>query len=468
MSPLEWARKRVEAFEWRRPWRRRDRAPRHVAVGEFQSDAVEIEERSEPRLARVTLYLVGALICAAATWATFSKVDIVVTAGGKLITTQPNLVVQALETSVIRDIHVSVGDVVRRGQPLAALDPTFSQADVDQIGARFSALNAAANRLRAELDHRIFAAADSTNHFETLQERLFEQRKGYYEASLRNFDAQIASSQANLETSRGEQKIMSERLDALRSIESMRSTLMDRELGSRLNFLLSRDARLEVENNLERSRGNEIDLGHKVEKLRAERQSFVEEFRRSAFQELVDTIAKRDAAAEELKKAELRRKLVVLSAPVDAIVLEIAHRSIGSVVREAETVFVLVPREDPLEIEVNVESKDIGLLAVGLPVRVKFDAFPFQKYGTGSGVVRVISRDSFATNTKNEGAGRLDPLFYRVRVALTDVRPRLSAEHIQIMPGMSVTAEMNVGRRRVASYFLYPLLRGLDESIREP
>ena len=448
---------------------------KRTVIGEFQSDAVEIEERPAPRVARLMVYAIAALIGAVATWASLSTVDKVVTAPGKLISTQPNLVVQSLETSVIRQIHVKVGDVVHRGQALATLDPTFSQADVEQLRTRLAALNAAANRLQAELGNRDFKASDPTNSDDVLQEKLFAQRKAFYVASLRNFDAQIASAQANLQTSRGEKEIMAQRLDNLRAIEDMRATLMNKELGSRLNFLLSRDARLEVENTLEHTRGNEVDLGHRVEKLSADRQSFIEDFRRTAFQELVDTLAKRNAAAEELKKAELRRHMVVLSAPVDSIVLEIAHRSIGSVVREAETLFVLVPSDALLEAEVNVDNKDIGLMAVGESVRVKFDAFPFQKYGTGSGVVRVISQDSFSSEANSEGArtnseraSHSSQPFYRIRVALTDKHLRGPPDQFKLMPGMTVTAEMNVGSRSVISYFLYPLLRGLDESIREP
>jgi HlyD family secretion protein len=57
--------------------------------------------------------------------------------------------------------------------------------------------------------------------------------------------------------------------------------------------------------------------------------------------------------------------------------------------------------------------------------------------------------------------------YYRVLVDVTDTKLRLKPERIQMIPGMAVTAELKVGRRSVISYFLYPLLRGLDESIRE-
>jgi hemolysin D len=443
-------------------------ARKPAVVSEFQSDAIEVEEHTPPRFARVTLYCVVALILAAVGWAAGSQVDMIVAAQGKLITTRPNLVVQPLETSVIRQIHVRAGDVVNRGDVLATLDPTFSQADLDQLRTRVAAFDATINRLKAELGGYDFVVTDTANPDDVLQGEMFLQRRTFYESQLRNFDAQIASALANLKTSHDEEAVLVQRLETVRSIETMRGTLMDKEVGSKLNFLLSRDARLEVETNLSRIRGNQADYEHKVEKTRADRQVFVEEFRRTAYQDLVETLAKRNSAAEDLKKVELRRQLIMLSAPADSIVLEIANRTVGSVVREAETLFVLVPRNVPLQAEINVEGKDIGRVAVGQPVRIKFEAFPFQKYGTGSGNVRVISHDTFAPDTKGEGARRIPAPYYRVLVDVTDTKLRRQPERIQMIPGMAVTAELKVGRRSVISYFLYPLLRGLDESIREP
>ncbi len=436
-------------------------------IAEFQSDAIEVEERTPPRIARLTLYAVVALILVSVGWASFSHVDMIVTAQGKLITTRPNLVVQPLETSVIREIHVKAGDRVSRGDILATLDPTFSQADLDQLRTRVAAFDAAINRLKAELDGYDFVAADSSNPDEVLQGKLFVQRRNFNEAQIRNFDAQIASASANLKTGQNEEAVLIQRLDTMKSIETMRSTLMDKEVGSKLNFLLSRDARLDVESNLSRIRGNQADFEHRVEKARADQQVFIEEFRRTAYQDLVETLAKRNSAAEDLKKVELRRQLIVLSAPADAIVLEIANRTVGSVVREAETLFVLVPRDVPLQAEINVEGKDIGQITVGQPVRIKFEAFPFQKFGTATGAVRVVSQDTFAPDSKGENGRRMPAPYYRVLVDVVDAKLRLQPERAQLIPGMAVTAEMKVGRRSVISYFLYPLLRGLDESIRE-
>ncbi|WP_040771767.1 HlyD family type I secretion periplasmic adaptor subunit [Rhodopseudomonas sp. B29] len=443
------------------------RTRRPEIVGRFQSDAVEIEERSPPRVARLTLYAVLALILTAILWASFSRVDTVVTAQGKLITTHPNLVLQPLETSVIREMHVRAGDVVKQGTPLATLDPTFSQADVDQLRVKVAAFDAAIERLRAELDGRDYVLSDPSNSDAILQGRLYAQRKSYFATQLMTFDAQVASARANLKTGQEEETVLTQRLETMKSIESMRSSLMDREVGSRLNFLLSKDARLEVENNLSRSRGSQIDAAHKIEKANADRQVFIEDFRRTSYQDLVETLAKRSGAAEEMKKAELRRQLIVLSAPADAVVLEVANRTVGSVVKEAETLFVLVPRNVPLQAEINIEGRDIGQVAVGQKVRLKFEAFPFQKYGTGSGVVRVVSDDAFNPENKGDPSHKNAAPYYRVLVDVTDAKLRPASGQVQLIPGMAVTAELKVGARRVMSYFLYPLLRGLDESIRE-
>ena len=443
----------------------RSRAPRPQVASEFQSDAVEIEEQAPPPLARATLYCVLALIVVAVAWATVSQVDMVVSAQGKLVTTGSNLVVQPLETSVIRDIAIKPGDQVDSGDVLATLDPTFSQADLDQLQNKVAAFDASINRLKAELSGNSYVVDNSSNANDLLQQSVFQQRKSAYDAQMQNYDAQIASAHANLATAQDEEKILVKRLETMNSIETMRSTLMDKEVGSRLNFLLSRDARLEVESNLARVRGNLVDYEHRVDKAEADRKVFAEEFRKAAYQDLVEILAKREGAAEDLKKAELRRKLIVMKAPADAIVLEIANRTIGSVVREAETLFVLVPRNVPLQAEINVAGRDIGQVSVGQSVRIKFEAYPFQKYGTGTGVVRVISQDAFSSDAK--GAAQITAPQYRVLVELRETHLRLPQGRAQLIPGMSVTAELKVGRRSVASYFLYPLLRGLDESIRE-
>ncbi|KQO76265.1 HlyD family type I secretion periplasmic adaptor subunit [Rhizobium sp. Leaf262] len=439
-----------------------------AVIADFQSDAVELEERPPPLVARVTLYTLSAMIAIALVWACVSQVDEVVIATGKLITTQPTMVVQPLETSIIRTLDVSVGDVVRAGQQLATLDPTFSQADVDQQRLRFSAYDAQVKRIEAEVAGDDYPAMADASSDQQLQSALFQQRSAFSRAQLQNFDQQIAGQMATMSSSDDQAFILASRLDTLTQIEAARENLFQNEAGSLIVFLDAKEARLDVSVTLSAVRSRGIEARHAVLKLTAEKQAFIEELRRGLLEQLIQLRDQRDAAAEELKKMDLRRTMVTLKAPADAVVLDLAQRSEGSVVREAEPIVTLVPLNVPLEAEVSVSTIDIARVTVDKAVRVKFDAFPFQKFGTASGVVRVISRDTFTPTQQEISAGKSSTPFFRARVMLTDVELKTQNQRFALVPGMTVSAEIKVGHRSIISYVLYPIIKGLDTALREP
>lgn len=437
-------------------------------IAEFQSDAVELEERVPPKVARLTLYSVTALICAAVFWASVSKIDEVVVAPGKLITTRPTIIVQPLETSIIRTIDVTAGEVVRAGQTLATLDATFSQSDVDQQRTKFTALDAQVKRIDAELAGADYAKLAGNSADELLQVQLFGQRHAFYNAQLQNFGQQIAGQSAAIAAGVDQETVLSSRRENLILIENARQTLFKNDTGSLVAFLAARDARLDVDADISALHGKAAEAKHSLAKLTADRQAFIEDFRRATMEQLVEVRNQRDMAGEELKKMELRRNMITLTAPADAVVLDLAQRSVGSVVREAEPIVTLVPLNVPLEAEVSIGSQDIGRVAVDKEARIKFDAYPFQKFGTASGKIRIISRDAFSPSDQDKAAGLSAVPFFKARVLLADTLLHAQGEPVRLIPGMTVSAEIKVGRRTVISYFLYPLLRGLDTAIREP
>jgi len=416
----------------------------------------------------LTLYGVTSLISAAVLWGSLSSVDEVVVAPGKLITTKPTMVVQPLETSIIRSIDVTTGDVVRAGQRLATLDATFSQSDVEQQRAKFAALDPQVKRLEAEIRGIDYSVVAGSSADELLQVQVYKQRHAFVAAQLRNFEQQIAGQAAAIQASRDEQVILQSRRENLTAIEDAREVLYKQQTGSLVNLLSSRDARLEVDAGLAQLRGKVDEAQHALSKLAADREAFLEDFRRATVEQLVELRSQRDTVGEELKKMELRRDMVVLSAPADAVVLDLAQRSIGSVVREAEPIVTLVPLNVPLEAEVSINSRDIGRIRASDPVRLKLDAYPFQKFGTASGVVRTISRDAFTPQPEAGEARAAGLPYFKARVVIDNTDLLKREQPIRLLPGMTVTAEVKVGRRTVISYFLYPIIRGLDDSIREP
>ena len=133
------------------------------------------------------------------------------------------------------------------GRPLATLDATFSQSDVEQQRAKFAALDAQVKRIEAELAGADYAKTAGNFADETLQVQLFGQRHAFYVAQLQNFDQQIAGQAAAIDSSKDQEKILVSRRGNLAQIENARETLYKKETGSLLNLLGSRDARLDVD-----------------------------------------------------------------------------------------------------------------------------------------------------------------------------------------------------------------------------
>jgi len=166
---------------------------------------------------------------------------------------------------------------------------------------------------------------------------------------------------------------------------------------------------------------------------------------------------------EQLQKADKRSSLVTLTAPSDAVVLEIGPKSQGSIVQVAETLFTLVPLGAELEADVRIDSMDVGYVKDGNLAHLKVDAFQFQRHGTMDANVRTISADAF----RREAGSSIDA-FYASRLKLGSNRLKNLPEQARLLPGMTVTAEIVVGKRSVMSYLLWPLTKTLSESLREP
>ncbi|NVM79033.1 HlyD family secretion protein [Duganella sp. SG902] len=433
---------------------------------EFLPDADAIERGPLPRSVRLTLHTMLLAFVCFIVWACLSPVEKIVVAHGKLVNPLPNIVVQPLDTSIIQSIDVRVGQIVKKGQVLATLDPTFTAADETQLRVRLDSLDTQAAGLRAELSGKPAAANGKANSDDAqLQAQLSSERRANYEAQKTKMDQNIARLKAGLETNKHDQTILAQRVKSLREVEAMQEQLMAEQFGAKMHLLEARDRRLEVERDMDLQRNKSIEMARELASAEAERAAFEKSWRQKSMEDLLNATRERDGINEQLAKADKRHKMVQMVAPADGVVLEIGKLSVGSIVREAEPLFTLVPLGAELEAEVQIDSMDVGFIKPGAAVHLKVDAFNFQEHGMLEGKVRFVSSDSFKRDSAEKGGG-LDQ-YYLSRIPYTGQLRKLRPG-ARLMPGMTVTAEMVVGHRTVMSYLLFPLTRALDESIREP
>lgn len=440
---------------------------------EYQPDAVEIEERPVPGKIRWVLYIIVLTLIAAVVGAIFFKVDRIVVAQGELITNSPTIVVQPLSTAVIRSINVQVGDTVEKDQILATLDPTFASADLSQLAKQKLVLGAQLRRIRAELEKKPFTATPEEGEDGRLQEQTLLQRKLILEKTRRTVEDKLAALRATLNLKAVERRGLEQQQQLYRNIEGTIAKRPQHDDEIRLRLLEAQRVRVQSANAIDTLKAEEEVTRNELRQTESDWQRFVEERNGELMEQEITLRTELAKIQEELHKAERMHDLIALKAPEKGIVLKMAERSVGSILQQAEPFITLVPHDSTLEAEVKIDSKDIGRIRTGDTVRMKFDAFPFQRHDTLPGTVRVISENAFQRgDTKAlmnpQPDEELIETFYKARIRLVSTRLRNVPDSFRLIPGMKVRAEIKVGKRTIISYFLYPVIRALDESLREP
>jgi HlyD family secretion protein len=447
----------------------RDATPENV-IRLFQSETAEILAAPEPRRVRATLWVLAIMVLSLVGASAFTKLDRVVASKGQIVTVQPTIVVQALDPSIIKTLDVHEGQRVKAGDVLATLDPTFATADVSALNLQLASLNALIARSEAELAQRPFdppASADpAVTRYGELQKAYYQQRKAQFEAQMRSYDEQMSQTKATIAKLQNNQARYGDRAKLAKEVEDMRATLAAAQVGSRLNLLTATDQKTELLRNLEFERNALVESQHQLEATTATRNAFREQWFGQASQELVTARNQRDAALQQLEKATKHKDLVHLAAAEDAVVLKVAKLSVGSVLKEGDSLFYLAPLRSPMEAEVKIEARDVGFIRPGDPVRLKFDAFNFIEHGTAEGKLRWISEGAFTTN--EDGGSQPTEPYYKGRVELTNVDLRNVPDGFRLIPGMTVAGDIHIGTRSLLMYAVTGALQGMGEAMREP
>lgn len=448
--------------------------PTTPAILEFQWPSTAVANAPIPRAARGIVWIISSLVFALIALAGLIPVDQVVTTRGLVVSQSPNIVVQPLETAIVRSIDVREGQHVRAGQLLARLDATFASADLQALAMQVSTLEAEVARLKAEADGKAFNY-DGLDPAWTLQASIFERRKAVYDAKLENFDRQGDELSSVISRAQSDAVGYRQRLSVAASIQQMRKQLEERQVGSRLNTLLAEDNSAEMSRALGNAEQTAEAARRQQAAVAAERDGYVQGWRAEVSQGLSEASSRMSDARELLNKAKLRKQLVELKSEADAIVQSVAKVSVGSVLQSGERLITLVPADAPLEIETNIVGRSSGFVHIGDPVVIKFDTFPYSQYGLAHGTVRTLSPDSFSAQEQardpNSSLAMLpsdSELFYRTRISIDQIALRGVGAGVNVSPGMPVTADVKVGQRTVLKYMLGVMLPIGQEAMREP
>lgn len=428
---------------------------------EFLPAVLEIQQAPPSPIGRAILWTILAVFTAGVLWATFGWIDIVATARGKIIPSGYSKVIQPYEAGVIAAIHVQNGQSVRHGDVLIELDPTLNRADHDRALNEYRAAKVEAARLRALIEGNptFEALPDGDPQYVQLQRQLLRDQLTEYQARAASAQHLIDQRKAALDQTRENIR----RLEATVPMDTERAEaikqLLEHQAASRMDFLQAEEQRIDKTQELAGQRKKLLQDQSALAATQKNYQALVSEFQQSKQRELSTTETKVASLAQDVTKAGQRAAFQRLTAPIDGVVQQLAVHTVGGVVTSAQELLIVVPQDHPVEVEAQVENKDVGFVKAGQVVEVKVETFTFTLYGTIPGKVLSISDDAAPI----EKVG----LVYPTRVSLDRATIQVEGKPVPVSPGMAVTVEIKTGKRRVIEYLLSPLLKSVQESLRE-
>src|ERR1700722_2971330 len=224
-----------------------------LSLLEFELPTAALMATPVKPAARSMLWTVVSLVAACATAAAVVPIDMVVTSRGRVVAIQPTIVVQPLETAIIRAINVREGQIVRAGQVLAQLDPTFSEADVGALKNDVQSFQAEVGRLTAEASDQPYRP--TSDSAAAVQASIYGERQAQHRSQIESYTQRINSLKEQLVRAQDDIKAFAEQRDSAAATGSGGRELERLQVGSLMSRLVAQDQRVEMERNLSNATG---------------------------------------------------------------------------------------------------------------------------------------------------------------------------------------------------------------------
>ncbi len=421
---------------------------------EFKPLLSEIEEAPTSPLGHFTFWTITALIIVTILWLTLGKIDVVINARGVVIPDGEAKIIQAFETGVVDEILVKEGEFVRKNQLLININSKTTDAKLKSIEKNLAQSNLEAKRLEASGTGTKFNSLNNDEESKT-QQKLYEENLKLLNSEIKTKTDEINQIQNQINSALAQKRdyefqlrSAKDKLKRLNEVKDIIAYNSYQEQQDKVNSLLESVNRTNSE--ILRLKTQQAQVKSQIAQIKAD-------FKTKNLDMLANTqkqIKELEANKEQIEFSNINQKIV---APTDGYIDKLLIHTLGAVVTPAQELIALTPVEKPLLIKATVLNKDIGFVKPDMPVSIKIDTFDFQKYGILKGKVKSISKNSI----NDEQLG----LIYEVYITLDNDTLLVDGKEQKISTGMTLNAEIEINKRRIIEFFIYPLIKYMDEGI---
>ena len=178
---------------------------------------------------------------------------------------------------------------------------------------------------------------------------------------------------------------------------------------------------------------------------------------------LKDLTLKQQSLKEKVIKLTRQIEDVKLTSPIDGTVLKLEDQFEGTVIKPGDVIATLVPKDLNFHIEVDIDPADITHVYEGATVKVMLDSLPSQKHGELLGKITLLSKDTVDEDVFGEKNS-----VYRAEIEIVENNLVELPEGFKLLPSMSVAGNIKSGKRTVMTFLMFPVIKTLETSFREP
>ncbi|MBD2532176.1 HlyD family efflux transporter periplasmic adaptor subunit [Nostoc flagelliforme FACHB-838] len=429
-------------------------------------------------------------------WATLSKVDETGSARGRI---EPKGATQKLDAQAggsVKAVTVREGDTVRAGQVLLELDSELLQTELQQVQSKLQGLQNRQSQLELLKNQLLMSTSllEQQNKSQELEKMAqVNQVQQDLDAKLSSYNLQklekqslVKQAEQQIDTSREDQESAKARLsidskqverfsklvnDGAVSATQVDQLKKEEQESKRLyNKSVSdiKQAQLRLAEEINRYQVTiktlESDIKQAKLRLQEEQSSYKSVMQAGKLgvmknqEQLKDIQAQITATQSEI--AQTKSQLIstrlqiqqrVVRSPINGVIFELPTTKPGAVVQVGQRIAQIAPKQAEFVLRANMPNQDSGFLKVGMPVKVKFDAYPFQEYGIVQGKVAWISPDSKITQTSQ---GNIEN--YELEITLDQQYVQSGNKRILLGAGQTANAEVIIRQRRVIDFVLDP------------
>ena len=393
------------------------------------------------------------------------SVDTTVHTTGKFLTTVPNIEVQATNNSVIKQLKVSRGSVVKRGEIIAVLDGTIARSN---LKANQDKISASENKLyRIQLEQKAIKTGrlefDNDGKIDPVNRDILLKRIQQYQSKNISLDSQNSKLKREIISSVNNVKLAENQLSLKVKIRNVQKSLFDQKVSSYFKFLSAKDSALVAEKAVADAKGKLDKLRSELRIAEANKKEFNSKWVSSLGENQANETEKLTQFEEDRVKLLREAYDVEVRAPADGVVLDLPKLGFGSIVKEGDKLFTLVRSNVPLALEIDVDPKDINDVRINSIASIKLDALPFQEYGDIEGTLVYVSEDTYDESLSGDKGA-----FYRARVKVKDQEFEKLPNDFRLTSGMTASADLLIGKRKLMTYLTRPITKGFRKAFSEP